>query len=82
MRQTIIGLLMVALTAAFFYLVGRRRYKCPLCGRVVRYDDLNCPHCGNDMKYRHRAGPEPVPRAAADLRPAKRRPSGGRSSRR
>ncbi|HEY9158631.1 zinc ribbon domain-containing protein [Candidatus Binatus sp.] len=82
MRQTIIGLLMVALTAAFFYWVGRRRYKCPYCGRVVRYDDVNCSHCGNDMKYRHRAGPEAVPRAAADLRPARRRPSGGRSSRR
>ena len=58
MRQTIIGLLMVALTAAGFYWVARRRYKCPYCGRFVRYDDVNCPYCGNDMKYRHRAGPE------------------------
>ena len=81
MRQTIIGLLMVALTAAFFYWVARSRYKCPYCGRIVKYDDVNCPHCGNDMKFRHRAGPEAVPRAAADLRPTRRRPGGGRSSR-
>ncbi|MGA7871797.1 MAG: zinc ribbon domain-containing protein [Candidatus Binatus sp.] len=81
MRQTIIGLLMVALTAAFFYWVGRRRYKCPYCGRIVKYDDVNCPHCGNDMKYRHRAGPEALPRAAADLRPTRRGSTRGRSSR-
>jgi hypothetical protein len=66
MRQTIIGLLMVALTAAGFYWVARHRYK--------------CPYCGNDMNYRHRAGPEKPPRAAADLRPSRRR-SSDRSSR-
>jgi predicted RNA-binding Zn-ribbon protein involved in translation (DUF1610 family) len=80
-RQTIIGLLMVAVTAAFFYWVARSRYKCPYCGRIVKYDDVNCPHCGNDMKFRHRAGPEAVPRAAADLRPGGRRTSRDRSSR-
>ncbi len=68
MRETIVGLLMVAVTALGFYIVSRRRYKCPFCGRFVRWKDVNCPHCGNDMNYRHRAGPEPVPRAAADLR--------------
>jgi primosomal protein N' len=78
-RQTIVGLLMVAVTAGFFYWVARNRYKCPFCGRVVKYNDVNCPHCGNDMKFRHRAGPEAVPRAAADLRPTRRRPGGGRS---
>lgn len=75
MRETIIGLLMVALTAAGFYWVSRRRYKCPFCGRAVQWKDENCPHCGNDMKMRHRAGPEPVPRAAAELR-RKRTPRG------
>ncbi|HSZ23267.1 MAG TPA: zinc ribbon domain-containing protein [Candidatus Sulfotelmatobacter sp.] len=81
MRQTIIGLLMVALTAAGFYWVARHRYKCPFCGRNVKYDDINCPYCGNDMNYRHRAGPEKPPRAAADLRPSSRRRSSDRSSR-
>jgi len=73
-RETIIGLLMVALTAFGFYWVSRHRYKCPYCGRFVQWKDVNCPHCGNDMKYRHRAGPEPVPRAAADLRRKRSRP--------
>ncbi|MGO9450105.1 MAG: hypothetical protein ACLQDV_03505 [Candidatus Binataceae bacterium] len=72
MRETIIGLLMVALTALGFYFASRRRYKCPFCGRFVQWKDVNCPHCGNDMKLRHRAGPEALPRAAADLRPRKR----------
>ena len=81
MRQTIIGLLMVALTAGFFYWVARRRYKCPYCGRIVKYDDVNCPHCGNDMKFLHRAGPEQVPRVASSLRPPKRRSSGDGSRR-
>ena len=78
MSHTIVGLLMVALTAAGFYWLARRRYKCPYCGRVVKYDDVNCPYCGNDMKFRHRAGPEAVPRAASTLRPPRRRsPSDG-----
>jgi hypothetical protein len=34
----------------------------------VQWKDVNCPHCGNDMKLRHRAGPEALPRPAADLR--------------
>jgi hypothetical protein len=67
-RQTFIGLLMVVMTALGFYWVARRRYKCPFCGRRVQWKDINCPHCGNDMKLRHRAGPEALPRAAADLR--------------
>ena len=73
MRQTIVGLLMVALTAAYFYWVARHRYKCPFCGRHVKYNDVNCPYCGNDMLFKHRAGPEAPPRAAADLRRPKRR---------
>jgi DNA-directed RNA polymerase subunit RPC12/RpoP len=78
-RQTIIGLLMVAVTAAFFYWKATHRYRCPFCGRFVQYNDVNCPHCGNDMEFKHRAGPEALPRAASDLR---RRPTrGGRSSR-
>jgi DNA-directed RNA polymerase subunit RPC12/RpoP len=58
MWHTIVGLLMVALTALGFYLIARRRYKCPHCGRQVRWEDVSCPHCGEDMKLRHRAGPE------------------------
>lgn len=81
MTQTIVGLLMVALTAAGFYWVGRRRYKCPFCGRIVKYNDVNCPYCGNDMNFRHRAGPESVPAAATNLRPPKRRSSGDGSRR-
>ncbi|MDB5108067.1 MAG: zinc-ribbon domain [Candidatus Binatus sp.] len=64
---------MVALTAALFYWVARRRYKCPFCGRIVNYKDINCPHCGNDMQFKHRAGPEPPPRAASGMRPPRRR---------
>ena len=75
MRETIIGLAMVALTALGFYFVSRRRYKCPICGAFVQWKDVNCPHCGNDMKYKHRAGPEALPRAAAELR-KKRTPRG------
>jgi DNA-directed RNA polymerase subunit RPC12/RpoP len=75
MQQTIIGLLMVAVTAALFYWVARRRYKCPYCGRIVRYQDVNCPHCGNDMQMKHRAGPEIAPRAARNLGPSRRRTS-------
>ena len=75
MRETIIGLVMVALTALGFYFVSRRRYKCPFCGRFVQWKDINCPYCGNDMNYKHRAGPEALPRAAADLR-RKRTPRG------
>jgi hypothetical protein len=79
--QTIVGLLMVALTAAAFYWISRNRYKCPYCGRIVKYDDVNCPYCGDDMKFRHRAGPESVPRAARDIGPPKRRSSGDDSPR-
>jgi hypothetical protein len=79
--QTIVGLLMVALTAAAFYWISRRRYTCPYCGRIVKYDDVNCPYCGDDMKFRHRAGPEGVPRAARDIGPPKRRSSDERSRR-
>ena len=50
-------------------------YKCPFCGAYVQWKDINCPHCGNDMKYKHRAGPEALPRAAAELR-RKRTPRG------
>ncbi|HEY6395598.1 MAG TPA: zinc ribbon domain-containing protein [Candidatus Binataceae bacterium] len=72
MQQTIIGLAMVALTALFFYIAARRRYKCPYCGQFVRWKDINCPHCGNDMQFKHRAGPEPLPKSAAGLRPPRR----------
>ncbi len=51
MRETLLGLLMAALTAAVVYVIGRRRYKCPHCGRRVRWKDADCPHCGEDMKY-------------------------------
>ena len=71
MLRTIIGLTMVALTALGFWLVGRRRYRCPFCGRIVRWEDINCPHCGDDMKFRHRAGPEGA-RLGAESRAARR----------
>jgi endogenous inhibitor of DNA gyrase (YacG/DUF329 family) len=77
MRQIGIGLGMVALTALYFWLVARRRYKCPYCGRNVKWEDVNCPYCGNDMQFRHRAGPEALPRAAADLQRPKRKMSDG-----
>jgi hypothetical protein len=68
MRQTLGGLLMVALTALGLYLLARRRYRCPFCGRIVKWKDIVCPHCGGDMKFRHRAGRETLPKAAAGLR--------------
>jgi predicted amidophosphoribosyltransferase len=55
--QIVVGLAMVALTAGYFYYSARNRYKCPNCGRPVRWKDVNCPHCGEDMKLQHRAGP-------------------------
>jgi zinc-ribbon domain len=76
LRHTIIGLAMVGLTAAGFYLAARRRYKCPYCGRFVKWQDVKCPHCGSDMNFRHRAGPEPPPRSAGGLRPPTRSRSG------
>lgn len=72
MRQVIVGLVMVALTAGYFWLVARRRYRCPFCGRPVKWQDINCPHCGNDMNYRHREGPEALPRAAERLQKPRR----------
>ncbi|MGB8685682.1 MAG: hypothetical protein WCD12_22570 [Candidatus Binatus sp.] len=80
MRQTIIGLLMVALTAAFFYWKATHRYMCPFCGRFVRYNDVNCPHCGNDMNFRHRSGPDSRFGVAFGQRTTQRR-GGSRSSR-
>jgi DNA-directed RNA polymerase subunit RPC12/RpoP len=77
MRQIVVGLTMVALTALYFWLVARRRYKCPFCGRIVKYEDVNCPYCGNDMGLKHRAGPEAIPKAAADLQRTRRKTSAG-----
>jgi predicted amidophosphoribosyltransferase len=57
--RTLIGLALAALTLLVFYLLGRNRYKCPHCGRVVKWSDVTCPHCGNDMEFRHRVGPPP-----------------------
>jgi len=59
MYRTLIGLLMAALTGVVFYLIGRKRYKCPYCARVVKWSDERCPHCGDDMKSQHRVGPPP-----------------------
>lgn len=69
MYQTLIGLLMVVLTAIGFYLIARNRYKCPYCARTVKWDDVNCPHCGEDMKFLHRAGPAKPPRRVSHLKP-------------
>ncbi len=57
--QTVIGLLAAAVTVLAFYLVARNRYKCPYCGRRVKWSDESCPHCGGDMKAQHRVGPPP-----------------------
>jgi hypothetical protein len=57
--QTIVGLLMAAATGLIFYVIARNRYKCPYCGRVVRWGDERCPHCGDDMKFQHRVGTTP-----------------------
>ncbi|MFZ0887601.1 MAG: hypothetical protein WA005_04045 [Candidatus Binataceae bacterium] len=83
MYQTIFGLLMAALTGLAFYLVARNRYKCPHCGRVVKWSDERCPHCGNDMKFQHRAGPPPrstkpllIARIGAATPPSRKRSSG------
>jgi endogenous inhibitor of DNA gyrase (YacG/DUF329 family) len=67
-------------TALYFYLKARNRYRCPYCGRRVRWKDVNCPHCGEDMKMRHRAASDELPQAlrtptaAESLRPRSRRP--------
>jgi DNA-directed RNA polymerase subunit RPC12/RpoP len=52
--QVIIGLAMVALTALGLWWISRHRYRCPFCGRFVKWKDIKCPHCGNDMEFRHR----------------------------
>jgi DNA-directed RNA polymerase subunit RPC12/RpoP len=78
MKQVLVGLAMVALTALYFWLVARRRYKCPFCGRNVKWNDVNCPYCGNDMQFKHRAGPEAIPRAAAQLKRPQRSSSASR----
>jgi hypothetical protein len=67
--QTLIGLTMVALTAVGFYLLARNRYKCPFCARPVKWKDVNCPHCGDDMKFLHRAGPAQPPKRVSHLKP-------------
>jgi predicted RNA-binding Zn-ribbon protein involved in translation (DUF1610 family) len=67
MYQTIFGIAMVAVTALAFWWKARHHYRCPLCGEFVQWKDITCPHCGNDMNYRHREGPDALPRAAADL---------------
>ena len=70
MKQTVIGLLMVLVTALGLYWVARNRYKCPSCGRPVRWKDINCPHCGVDMNYKHRTGPGTAPpRRVSHLKP-------------
>jgi hypothetical protein len=60
-KQTLIGLIMVALTAVGLYLLARNRYRCPVCARPVKWKDINCPHCGEDMKFQHRTGPNTQP---------------------
>jgi len=64
---------MAALAAAVLYFIARRRYRCPYCTKIVRWNDVDCSHCGNDMKLRHRAGPESIPRAARNLKRQTRR---------
>ncbi|MGH7865410.1 MAG: hypothetical protein ACREQB_10490 [Candidatus Binataceae bacterium] len=61
-RETIFGLVMVAATALWFYYLARKRYRCPFCGRNVKWDDVNCRHCGSDMEGRHRMGGMAQPR--------------------
>lgn len=72
MRQTLLGLLMAALTALGLYLLARRRYRCPFCMRIVKWKDIVCPHCGEDMKFHHRVGRDALPKAATGLRPPSR----------
>ena len=70
MEQTLIGLLMVAVTAAGLYWMSRNRYKCPSCARPVRWKDVTCTHCGEDMKFQHRTGPSTAPpRRVTHLKP-------------
>lgn len=83
MYQTIVGLLMAAATGLIFYWLARNRYKCPYCGRVVRWDDERCPHCGDDMKFQHRAGTTPrmmkppvIFHPTSSSPPSRKRPSG------
>ena len=53
MKQTLIGLIMITITAVGFYLVARNRYKCPYCARTVKWTDVNCPHCGMVITCTH-----------------------------
>jgi endogenous inhibitor of DNA gyrase (YacG/DUF329 family) len=53
--RAIFAILIGGGTVLYFYLKWRNRYRCPYCGRRVRWKDINCPHCGDDMKFRHRA---------------------------
>ncbi len=79
--QTVIGLLAAAVTVLAFYIVARNRYKCPYCGRRVKWSDENCPHCGSDMKGQHRVGPPP-PRVVDPMFSSRQREQGsGRSGR-
>jgi endogenous inhibitor of DNA gyrase (YacG/DUF329 family) len=81
--RTIIGLLLAALTGVVFYFIGRTRYKCPHCGRKVKWSDELCPHCGDDMKFQHRVGTTPrmmkpplIVHPTSSSPPSRRRSSG------
>src|ERR1700674_2432078 len=75
MYQPVVGLMMAALTGVVFYLIGRKRYKCPYCARVVKWSDERCPHCCDDMRSQHRVGPRLTSggwRTAVDAQSARR----------
>src|SRR5271157_3938981 len=56
-----IGALDDALKEVGFYFLARNRYRCPVCARPVKWKDINCPHCGEDMKFQHHTGPNTQP---------------------
>ena len=70
--RIVVGALTVTATALGFWWRARVRYRCPHCGRFVRWKDVNCPHCGEDMQSHHR-DPGALTRVERDYRSPRRR---------
>jgi predicted RNA-binding Zn-ribbon protein involved in translation (DUF1610 family) len=82
MYQTIFGIAMIAVTALALWWKARHHYRCPICGQFVQWKDITCPHCGNDMEYRHREVRDPGASMMSWSKSRSELPEPGRRSRR